>query len=527
MSEKYLMIQNPGVAPTASFTLLGASTKRNADVESGIIGRFGSGSKHSVSVLIRNKISPIVFTGTLKMTFATRAERMKDHTFDRVVVKYSGKEEGSDKTRNSTEDLGFVLEYGETDWDDPAMALREFISNALDSAVEQGEAKFKKEYFTIVGVQDEYDFTDEQMKVYKEQLKSYRLNGVKEDYKNVVIEIVEANQVRAKAGCTRVFVPLNDKIEDFHKNLGKWFLHFSEPDSIHKEILPKSGRNLGTSNVAVIYRRGVRVREIQYTTIPSLFDYNFREIPMDESRKIDDWRVKTAAGQALAKAKKNDISAFWQSFFSQTKVWEQEFSQHSLSMPYGLTEKEKEEIKATWSETFESVVGSDAVVATKNGGEMAARKGYRVVTVPEEVYEAVKNLDVKTPDKVLTNDEKEGRVITDPTPDHIASVEFIWKLLRQHNLLNGQDFPKIKGFHKAMEASSQTLGYYKDNTVFLNNELGDNASKNGGWKSLSHQLLQTALEEVCHHVTKEADFSRAFQDFAFNLAIRIARSSFE
>ena len=34
--------------------------------------------------------------------------------------------------RSSTEDLGFVLDYGKQDWDEVALALREFVSNAID-----------------------------------------------------------------------------------------------------------------------------------------------------------------------------------------------------------------------------------------------------------------------------------------------------------------------------------------------------------------------------------------------------------
>jgi hypothetical protein len=523
--QKYLMIQNPGILPPASVGLFGASTKRGEDKESGVIGTFGSGFSMSIGTLLRNSLPPIMFSGNLKMEFTTRTERVKSQNFARVQVKFGGKDEDG-KSRSNTEDLGFVLDYGSHDWDNPELALREFVSNALDEVTIAGQKSFRLAFLADKGVQDEYDLNSEQTKEYRDALKIYRLYGIKQDFQNVVIEVVNENQVRAKAGHTRIFVPMNKNVEDFHKNLGKWFLHFSEPDSLNKEILPKNGRNLGTDKVAVIYRRGVRVREIQYTTTQSLFDYNFQEIPLDESRKIDDWRVKTHAGQALARAKKNDISAFWQSFYNNAKCWEHEFSQYSLTIS-GHTPKEAEEIRKNWSDTFEAVVGSDAVVATKNGGEIAARKGYKVVTVSDEIYEAVKNLGVKTPDKVLTYDEKEGRVITDPTPDALCAVEFLWKVLRKHNLLNGKEYPKVKGFHKAMEASSQTLGFYRNGTVYLNNELGTNASENGGWKQLTHQLIQTALEEICHHVTQEADFSRGFQDFAFNLTTRLAMSAGE
>ena len=37
----------------------------------------------------------------------------------------------------STEDLGFVMSYGEKDWNGIALALREFVSNAIDRAIRE------------------------------------------------------------------------------------------------------------------------------------------------------------------------------------------------------------------------------------------------------------------------------------------------------------------------------------------------------------------------------------------------------
>ena len=71
----YLKIENPGVPPAEAFTLLGASTKRGND-NAATIGKFGSGNKHGVAVLLRNKLPPTVFAGNLKMEFGTRPQGM-------------------------------------------------------------------------------------------------------------------------------------------------------------------------------------------------------------------------------------------------------------------------------------------------------------------------------------------------------------------------------------------------------------------------------------------------------------------
>ena len=125
----YLKIENPGQAPVEGFTVLGISL---ADTSSnvGVIGQFGSGSKHSIAVLLRHDLSPTVFTGTLKMEFTTRPQTVTDgiasKDFGRVVVKFGGTDPTTGASRSSTEDLGFVLNYGArigTKWRWPCVNL--------------------------------------------------------------------------------------------------------------------------------------------------------------------------------------------------------------------------------------------------------------------------------------------------------------------------------------------------------------------------------------------------------------------
>ena len=144
---QYLAIRNPGVADYSGLTLLGVSTTRNSGC-SGTIGTFGSGSKLSIALLLRYGIEPIICCGKLKMRFFTRSQIVKMQVFNRVCVEFSGTDlDGRSKT--STEDLGFVLEWGTADWTKPEMALREFISNAIDGSIVAGES-YKSVNFEIV-----------------------------------------------------------------------------------------------------------------------------------------------------------------------------------------------------------------------------------------------------------------------------------------------------------------------------------------------------------------------------------------
>lgn len=513
MATAYLKIENPGVAPAEAFTLLGASTKRDSD-NSRNIGKFGSGNKHGVAVLLRNGLPPVVFAGNLKLEFGTREQRVDtgigSHKFARVQVKYGGRD-GQGVSRTSTEDLGFVLEYGATDWLSVDLALREFVSNALDRAEEESDHAFNRQWQRDNNITDANRHDVDVRERFTEALLAHRKTA--KPWENVTIEVVNENQVRAKAGYTRVFIPMNNEVLNFFNNLGKWFLHFSEPEMLGKVILPKSNRNLGDRKTAVIYRRGVRVREFESSDTPSLFDYNLEHLELDESRKVDDWRVQSEAGRAVARAESGILARLMQSFLQGETIWEHQFQEWALAPSSYESSEALAARKTQWNDAFTAVVGSDAVVATKNGGEMAKRKGYKVLEAPEAFVKAAEKWGIRTPDKVLTNDDKEGRTVSEATPDVLAAVDWIWDIAGRHNMLNGKQKPAASCFTKIMDGGSQTLGFYRDNTVFVNTDIA------GG---RSQQLLVTVTEEVAHHVTGATDNSRDFQDYLLNLLVKVA-----
>ena len=518
MSQAYLKIENPGVAPEESFTLLGASTKRRGD-NGAIIGTYGSGSKNGVAVCLRNNLPPTVFAGNLKLEFGTRKQGvndgLQDHSFNRVFVKYGGKDKDG-KNRSSTEDLGFVLEYGANDWLSIDLALREFVSNALDRAVEEDEVLFIQEYGRKVGPDVVSLINQKEGAAYddfKQAVFDYR--RVATGFEKVQVKVVDESQVRAKSGTTRVFIPLTDEVLSFYNNLGKWFLHFSEPHLLKHTILPKANRNLGRRQAAVIYRRGVRVREFEQSDIPSLYDYNLENLRLDEARKVDDWYVQYEAARALAGADEDTIARLWQSFLDRSEYWE-----HSFNL-YGLEQGvQNEKQKETWVKAFERVVGDYGVVTTKASKEVAARKGFTVIEAPEAFVQAAEKHGVRTPSKVLSIDELEGREILDPTEDTLAALDFCWDLIERHGMANGREKPQAKTFRKIMNAEAQILGYYKNDTVFIHQDI-----TTGDPESLSQQLLVTMLEECVHHCTGSGDLSRDFQDACLNLAVYAAREA--
>src|SRR5579864_3214961 len=482
----FLKIVNVGVCPPEGFTVLDVSLAHTS-ANPGVIGQFGSGNKHGVAVLLRNELSPVVFAGTLRLEFGTRPQVVSDaqatKEFSRVVVKYGGNDPVTGASRSSTEDLGFVLEYGRQDWDEVALALREFVSNAIDRSIREWG-----------------------------------------DWSGVKIEVVDEAQVRAKRNFTRVFVPLSAEVLQFYNSLGKWFLHFSEPESLEKAILPKKNRNLGDRKAAVIFRRGVRVREFESSDTESLFDYNLDNLRIDESRRASDWDVKHGAGKALANADKHTLAVLFDRLLNSDKVaWEFGFDIYSLSPSSGDSAEVLSQRSKNWSEAFNQVAGEDAVLTGKGTKDQLERKGYIPVVAPENLVSAAGVYGVQTPASVLSVDEMVGRDISDPTPDAQAAVDFVWSWLEETGLTNGKQKPPVKVFTSILDAGTMLNGFYRDGVVYLHQDLGGTASEFGGRQALSIRLVHVALEDVAHHVTGATDNSRDFQNFLLDLAVKLRR----
>lgn len=480
----FLKIENIGVCPPEGFTVLGVSLADTTD-QQGVIGQFGSGNKHGVALCLRNEIAPTVFCGSLRLEFFTKPQTVSDSQaskdFARVCVKYGGTDPQTGTSRSATEDLGFVLDYGKQDWNEVALALREFVSNSID--------------------------------------RSIREHG---DWGSVKVEIVDDSRVRAKSGYTRVFIPLTPEVLDFYNSLGKWFLHFSEPDSLDKAILPKANRNLGDRKAAVIYRRGVRVREFESSDTESLFDYNLNDLTIDEARKASDWDVRHHCGQALADADKEVLAILFDHLLNSTQpVWEFSFDTYALQPSYRDSSEDEDRKQKNWQEAFLQVAGDTAVLTGDGTVDQLERKGYSAVKAPEGIVNAAARYGVNTPGKVLSADEMQGRLVADPTDSAQAAVDFVWSVIERHGLDNGKDKPPVRCFTSILDGGVMLNGYYRDGVIFINGDLAPEGVVDVG--RLSNRLLKVALEECSHFTTGATDNSRDFQDYLLELAVKVSR----
>lgn len=485
----FLKIENKGVAPFEGFTLFGATSKRNS-TNPLVIGTFGSGSKMAVGTLLRANLNPQVFCGLTKLQFFTKPVTMKatggDFEHRQVCVTLGGKIE--DKAVSRTEDLSFVLDYGTADWNDIGLALREFVSNAIDGQI---------------------DATG--------------------DFAGVNVEVVDESKVRAKDGFTRVFVPLTEKVQEWYTNLGKWFLHFSEPDVVRNgvQVLEKRGRNINAdSKRAVVYRRGVRVREYMSSDLASLFDYNLNDIALNEARTFDDWKARVAVGKAIRNSGRAVLAQVFNAMQKGQTLWELvELEQYGLMPqswdyePDDVKKKREEE----WQAAAALVIGENGVFceAVTVVTDMVGKKGFNAVPVKNDKWvEAMKANGVRTDSAILTSDDKQGRTFLPATEAVIQAVEVVWGALTDLGHTNGKVKPGCGTFTEPMQGGAKAIGLCRieAGVVYAHTDHAD---------TLSERLVVIMVEECLHYASGATDFSRDFQTLQTEVIGRLFWRAFQ
>ena len=468
----YLQIKNPGVAPIEGYLLLGVSTTRNCGV-AGTIGQFGSGAKHAINTLLRAKLKLIIYCGTTKLEFSTR-----DDTIDDGLVKKSIKRVVC-KVGNKKIDTGWVLDFGALDWQEVAMALREFVSNALDRTI-----------------REEGDFLP--------ALQAERL-------------FVGMGKPRAAAGFTQVFVEANEDVLRFYGELPRRFLHFSDhPELIKQTFLPKARRNFN-GNTAVIYRGGVFVREMIEGGLPSTCDYNFNvnELAIDESRNSSEYAVKATIARKYAYAPSSVLVPLIRGHLGLEHTFETSLDPDYLCPAWVTPTNEQEK---AWQEAWQIAAG-DAVLCgpSQSIAQFIEKRGRIAKRVNSQGFvDAIGRFGVPTAVTALSTSELAGREKLPATASATEAVQIVWAWVEQLRLTRGKQKPPVGCYKEVMEGGSRVLGFCDETGVYFADDLASGVSK---------MLLQTALEEVVHWCTGATDGSRDFQEFILKMFVEAQSDS--
>jgi len=453
----YLLIENQGVAPVEAFTLLGDSGTRHKGLD-GLIGQFGSGTKHAINLLLRKNVEFHIYCGRTRLEFFVEPCYVQDADGTQresypVKCRLSG-------DRNKTIDCGWTLEFGALDWTETHMALREFVSNAIDcSKIMKGEP----------------------------------------------IVQVEHNR-RAKSGTTRVFVSLRDQdVTTFHRDLGIYFLHFSsDPSQVDQQFLPKN-RHV---HEPLVYREGVLIRKLT-SSVPAAFDYNFKasRIHIDECRNSSDSSLRAAIAQAINRADKDTLTTLFR------RAAEGEVYESSLDDWY-LCYNDDKDTKATWQEAWKDFAG-EAVVATpalamSPLADHVRSKGHKVAALPEALAKTADTMGVKNLTTALGG-AVANSIDVETTREAEAAVAEVWDWCETFGMTNGKPKPNVGCYKELMNGESERLGFYKygSDTVHIREDIAGKLAR------------KTAFEEVAHYITGSGDCSRDFQQFAIDMIVEI------
>jgi hypothetical protein len=456
----YLMIQNHGVAPVESFTLLGVSTTRDCGVE-GTIGQFGSGTKHAINAFLRVGLDVFAYCGNTKLQFSTRIETIDDGLVKKDVQRVIC------RVNNRNIDLGWVLDFGAMDWN-IEMGLREFVSNAIDRTI-----------------REEGDF----------------LTAIKENR----LYVLPTDTTRAKADHTRVFVEMNRDVRWFYGDLPRKFLHFSDnPELANTSLLEKD-----EVCSAKVYRCGVFVRDMK---TQSRYDYNFKasELKIDESRNSDEYSTRAACALLVRNASASQLHRILKDAITHQDLFEQNFDAHYL-LPSYITASDKQ--KENWTSAWRMVAGDAVACSCITLADLVRKKGYNAVCLQNSAHVSpYARFGIKTEVDVLAEGEKNGKEVLPPSVAAINSLNMVWQWLETHSMTNNQPKPPVFCFKDLMDAGQLTLGFCDTKGIHL-----EEAHASG----LSKMLLQTTLEECAHWVTKATDNSRDFQDFLLRLLVEV------
>lgn len=485
MLTQYLMIQNKYEAPTESFIVLGASSRR---ATKGLaIGQFGTGAKHAVNIAMREGLTTRVYCGRKRIDFGAKRTSFRGNEQFRVAVRMNN--------RGEWKILDRVIDFGAIDWKDIGMGLREYVSNAIDE--------------TLARVDEPENGS----------LRKAQLDEIKRAIEagELCVKIVDEKDVRAKSGFTRVFVEVNDDVRQWYAELPRRFLHFSNnPEDLLETLLPKRGRELTDSKAPMIYRQGVLVLQLRESNTESIYDYNFDQTQMriDDSRNSNEYLVRVACGRALKRGTTEGLVPV----ITAAIKGQDRFETKNIDPDYLGPEwnDNTEQMEARFQEAWEAAAGADTIACEPAEPVVGyvKRKGREPVTVKSErVLTALKAARVPSAaDMIKAEGDKAGREPVEVTGAAIAVTQKVWAWFQVAGMTNGKDQPDVRCYKDLMNAESDTVGYADEEAVYYRDDIASGSND---------LLTKTAVEEVTHYITGSGDSSRDIQQFLIDMIVGV------
>jgi hypothetical protein len=448
--------------------LLGASSSRKDET---MIGQFGSGFLNMLALFARTVFQDDagfenLLIHTLKVclgkevvTFSLKPIPIKDsrgnerETFEIYAKRQNG----------GSISLNITPEWGEIDWTCPTMGVREIITNACDGA------------FSSFG-----------------------------DYSSVKIEYCEENECRAKDGTIRVYFAATPEISDYIDRRNEVFICLRRDYDAKRRVFRNTTGGNGT-----LYRKGVRG---YVAPKPSLFHYNIGDVKIDESRNVDSVNAQTAAATAIMTSMDPDLmEVFIREIVcgdGVKKYWESDFHPYYLN-PDNYSGSFGEKVKKAWDEASKRVFGDAVLVEDDHAATVLEAKGKPTKKVASDYLNSIKAArTVVKAAQVLDEDEMQGKCVTEPTPEMVATLDATWDRLLKIGVTCGKHKPAVKGYDQNTQTGG-SKGYHRNGVVYVNNDAG------------GLDMKATVIHEIAHYITGAKDYTFEFEEFYTRLAARL------
>ena len=397
------------------------------------IGFFGSGLKYATALMLREDIKFQVFAGKKEVVFGLDKQKFSNMDFNVITI-------NGERTSLTTE--------AGPDWE-PWFAIREIYSNTVD----EGGA----------------------------------------------MEIV--TDITPVKGETKIYIEMSEKLGDVTRNWQDYF-SFKRPALDDITISGMGGESRGYKLFAkrridypVIFRRGIRAGE--FKSRRSLFDYDFTQIEINESRVMKaSWAVQGSIGDALMFCDNPEIL---QKFFDGWKNQENYIEYDNTTWSYVMNDSffggVFDRKDSRFSDEWLNQLRNKRLVPTELSGFYGITA--KTIALPNKLLQLLKE-QFKDQLHIAGSGDKNAYMITGEPNDE-------YKLIANKLDRAGFSFPleqiKMGKFH-----DDDIHGQYDpdENLIILTQ-----ASEN--WSS--RQKTTLLLEELLHKKSGAGDKTRAFQNF--------------
>lgn len=445
----HIIIQNKGELPLFGMRLLGYSNKDETK-----IGRFGTGLKESIALLARMGSLPVFFSGSCRIDFSVQ-------TLDDVEeIMFRLSEDRSRFKAGEWYSLGIHPGFGKADWQDPWMVFREVICNAID-----------------------------------------------ECGKEFVYHDITSSEMHGVPGSTRVYIPATMRLVQAYSSIENKILMLGNPRVV--EDVPGCGRILEKSegDGIRVYSKGIFVQQSDNARFTSIYDYDFYNIRLNESRSADWFCVESEVWDMLMMMSPSSLMRIFERGVSPEKK-DRECIELSVIDARGVYFCDPISL-GRWKNAFHRLHGGDCVIVRNDrfAYERALEHGLKPTPVYSDgLYAALERAGVKTVSQMLSREAVEFQSIVDPDDRMQQAFDSVWRWFESSGMNRSKPKPRLKAFVEHPGKDKVVFGSYSDGVCYINS----------AYPGTEHEI-EAIIEEISHYITGAKDATREFQTFLVSM----------